>query len=304
MLVNLFRFKELNMCLRKLSIVDDTLKMLGIAKEYRRLYNLAIRLIIGWIVLICLLTVSDNFTSKCNYFTNCIIVPLMGKYLLYVNTFNGIIWGTILRYIGSKFQQINKCVHNMLEDKKGHVKKLQKLILIQQRTEAKERKQLIWIIMHVHLELVQISRIWNKVFSVQMTLQMTSYFALMISTCLDFYTAYIMKKKREHTVIKQFLNILNVYFWAVLCNANLLTLNYSCQSVCDETKKTVTMLHKLSNDNFDKNLREQIVQFILQIKQTEIKFSGMGTFHFGYKFIRQFYMSAATVIVFIIQMRY
>lgn len=33
--------------------------------------------------------------------------------------------------------------------------------------------------------------------------------------------------------------------------------------------------------------KTQIVQFILQIKQRELKFSGMGLFYFGYDLIRK-----------------
>ena len=38
------------MCLRELAIVDDTLEALGVPKEYQRLRNWIIRIIVGWIV--------------------------------------------------------------------------------------------------------------------------------------------------------------------------------------------------------------------------------------------------------------
>ena len=40
------------MCLRELAIVDHTLEALGTPKEYQRLRNWIIRIIIGWIVYI------------------------------------------------------------------------------------------------------------------------------------------------------------------------------------------------------------------------------------------------------------
>ena len=42
--------KELKMCLSELTIVDDTLETLEVPKEYQRLHNWIIRIIIGWIV--------------------------------------------------------------------------------------------------------------------------------------------------------------------------------------------------------------------------------------------------------------
>ncbi|KYQ51341.1 hypothetical protein ALC60_09558 [Trachymyrmex zeteki] len=51
-LISFCRFKELKMCLRELAIVDDTLEALGMPKEYQRLHNWIIRMIIGWILYI------------------------------------------------------------------------------------------------------------------------------------------------------------------------------------------------------------------------------------------------------------
>ncbi|CAL1672158.1 unnamed protein product [Lasius platythorax] len=72
--------------------------------------------------------------------------------------------------------------------------------------------------------------------------------------------------------------------------------------ICDKANETVAILYKLSNDNSDKDLREQILQFILQIKRKEVKFYGMVLFYFGYDFIRKFYVTVAAVLVIIIQM--
>ncbi|KYN13246.1 hypothetical protein ALC57_14583 [Trachymyrmex cornetzi] len=49
-LISICRFKELKTCLRELAIVDHTLEALGTPKEYQRLHNWIIRIIIGWIV--------------------------------------------------------------------------------------------------------------------------------------------------------------------------------------------------------------------------------------------------------------
>jgi len=49
------------MCLSELTIVDDTLEALEVPKEYQRLHNWIIRIIIGWIVLIFYYIAYDNF---------------------------------------------------------------------------------------------------------------------------------------------------------------------------------------------------------------------------------------------------
>ena len=42
--------KELEMCLHEFAVIDDTLEALGAPKEYQRLRNWIIRIIIGLIV--------------------------------------------------------------------------------------------------------------------------------------------------------------------------------------------------------------------------------------------------------------
>ena len=44
--------KELKTCLRELAIVDNSLEALGVPKEYQRLRNWIIRIIVGWIVFV------------------------------------------------------------------------------------------------------------------------------------------------------------------------------------------------------------------------------------------------------------
>ncbi|XP_072754249.1 uncharacterized protein [Anoplolepis gracilipes] len=166
----------------------------------------------------------------------------------------------------------------------------------------------MWIIMHVHLELCFISRKLNEVFSIQMTLQMASYYVFFVEMCCEIYLIYIQKdayadvdEDSDEDIVQDFLDIF-IYIWAVIYTAKLLALNYICQMICDKANETVTILFKLSNDNTDKDLREQILQFILQIKRKKVKFYGMGLFYFGYDFIREFYAAIATVLIIIIQM--
>jgi len=85
------------MCLRKLSIVDDTLEILGTAKEYQWLRNWIIRMIIGWIVMSFFMNACDSFWLNYKYFSithTCF--PFLGNYLLHVNTLSALTWGTML----------------------------------------------------------------------------------------------------------------------------------------------------------------------------------------------------------------
>ncbi|KAL6422639.1 hypothetical protein ACFW04_010699 [Cataglyphis niger] len=133
-----------------------------------------------------------------------------------------------------------------------------------------------------------------------MTMQMASYFAFFVELCCEFYATHIDKNKNT---FEHFLSNFIIYIWAVTYTIKLLALNHICQIISDETNETVAILYKLSNDNSDKDLQVQILQFILQIKRREVKFYGMGLFYFGYDFVRKFYAAIATVLVIVIQMR-
>ncbi|KYN26849.1 hypothetical protein ALC57_03775 [Trachymyrmex cornetzi] len=65
--ISICRFKELKICLLELAIVDHTLETLGTPKEYRRLRNFIIRMIIGLIVYVCYLVTFSAFRYSFRY---------------------------------------------------------------------------------------------------------------------------------------------------------------------------------------------------------------------------------------------
>ncbi|XP_025266023.1 uncharacterized protein LOC109609834 isoform X1 [Camponotus floridanus] len=290
------------MCLSKLSIVDDMLEMLGTPKEYRQLYNWVIGIIIGWTALVFLINASDSLWLNYEYFSlTRICVPFVANHLIHINTLNVLIWVTILRYTKSRFQRINEYIHDILKD--GYIKGHHKLtlqLIDEQRIKIKKRKQYIWILSHIHLQLCLISRELNKIFSISMTLQMGCYFVLFVDVSRHIYRSYI--DRNAAIVIGQVLDNVFTYIWGVVHNVKFLALNLMCQNLCNKANETIAILYKLFPKNPEEDLREQILQFILQIKQRELKFSGMGFFNFGYNFVRKFYVSVVTVLVIIIQM--
>ncbi|KYM98566.1 hypothetical protein ALC62_10533 [Cyphomyrmex costatus] len=153
-LVNLFRFKDFKECLNELSIVDDTLEALDVPKEYQRLHYWIIRIIIGFIVyifadltttfyMLYLYEIDINFTIIFTIFVN--------YYPVYVTILSALIWGTIFRYISSRFHRINDGLHvfcSNLSKINTDYRRQNIFILVRQLvTEAKDYKQHMWIIM-------------------------------------------------------------------------------------------------------------------------------------------------------------
>ncbi|KYN29297.1 Glutaryl-CoA dehydrogenase, mitochondrial [Trachymyrmex cornetzi] len=134
---------------------------------------------------------------------------------------------------------------------------------------------------HVHLQLCPMSHKLNKVLKVQMSIQMVWYFYETFADCLFMYNII---KCRYIWEFKYALIYLCILFDFVLRTILFLTLHYICQTIYNEINETVAILHKFSSYNLDEDLRKQIWQFMLQIKQREVKF-GLGHFYFGYNFI-------------------
>ncbi|KAG7207309.1 hypothetical protein KM043_008976, partial [Ampulex compressa] len=69
-----------------------------------------------------------------------------------------------------------------------------------------------------------------------------------------------------------------------------------------EAQETQRHLCKLANSVYDADVREDVVQFLLQTMYRPPKFTGMGIFVFGYNFLQGFYASMGTVLVVMLQM--
>ncbi|KYM99799.1 hypothetical protein ALC62_09417 [Cyphomyrmex costatus] len=153
--INLFHFKELKMCLHELSIVDDTLEVLGARKEYQRLNNEIIRIIIAWTVhgffhvFVYLSVEYYNFYDYINFIRICIAFVL--NYPALVNVLNALIWEIVIGYMSSRFHQVNDCLNvlhsELFENIIDYRRRNKSILVCQQTTEVKDRKQYIWIIM-------------------------------------------------------------------------------------------------------------------------------------------------------------
>ncbi|KYQ52553.1 hypothetical protein ALC60_08415 [Trachymyrmex zeteki] len=114
-----FHFEELRMCLHELSVVDDTLEALSMPKEYQRLHNWTIRIIIGWIFYIFFILLSITFGWKINhnkpmYFVDIYRIFLV-HYPTFINILSALIWGTILGLVYRVSKNNCKIFHALIK---------------------------------------------------------------------------------------------------------------------------------------------------------------------------------------------
>ncbi|KAG7207311.1 hypothetical protein KM043_008978 [Ampulex compressa] len=100
-------------------------------------------------------------------------------------------------------------------------------------------------------------------------------------------------------VVKFVFTILNN---TILNVVRLCYVHHVSESLNVKAMKTKRHLCQLANCVYDAEVREDVVQFIMQIIHGVPKLTGMGLFVIGYEFLQKFYTSMATVLVVILQM--
>ncbi|KYN39824.1 hypothetical protein ALC56_05764 [Trachymyrmex septentrionalis] len=295
-LVSWIYFKELKMCLRELSLIDDTMEAIGSQKKYQRMRKWIIRITIGYIVYmffkVTLFSLILKFYTDWNDINFYIILfgMLLNYYPDFIQILSALIWGTILGYVSFRFHQVIDRLHvlysGLFKNNANYRRQNRSNLECQRITDAEDRKQYIWILMHVHLQLCLISYKLNKVFKILMLFQLSWYFLKFLSECIRMYEVLVNRNSQELWTFEYTLLQLYTFIDFILQSILFFTLNYVCQTVYCKINETVAILHKLSSYNLDEKLRELILQFILQIKLREVKF-GVGYYCYGYNLFFQ-----------------
>ncbi|XP_018307744.1 uncharacterized protein [Mycetomoellerius zeteki] len=89
--------------------------------------------------------------------------------------------------------------------------------------------------------------------------------------------------------------------WLFIYVFRFLLINYVCERVSTKANATGNFINKLSYLTYDTEIHENILQFLLQIVQSPLKFYGLGLFQFGFKFLYGFFASTSTLLVIYIQ---
>ncbi|XP_025271363.1 uncharacterized protein LOC112639979 [Camponotus floridanus] len=298
----IYHDKKFRNCLKKLDIVDSTLRNVGTITDYHKLYKKTMCHITGWFLLVITLTnvVAYWLRTEYNYdILTSMYAVFVRNYCSYINMINDLIIANIFGYIGLKFDQINQHLLNLTRDNKHEIKRAWETSILQHRVpQALSNEWLIWIMIHLHSELRKISREVNLIFGVQMTFKMGCNFFWLALDLRDIFNAilidnYIKSNKTLYTVVLLFLlchNIFKLYF-----------INYMCEMVNTKANATGNLINKIPYSIYDINVRENILQLLLQITQAPVRFYGIGLFQYGYKFLYGFISSITTVVVLLTQ---
>ncbi|XP_071632178.1 putative gustatory receptor 28b [Temnothorax longispinosus] len=299
------KYEKYRQYTRKLDLVDDTLEELGIPKEYYKMRNLTRKALIMWFLMICITWTFDSLVCIGMFHdTRAIFMPFITSYSIHVNSITDITFILLLRHIGDRLDKINNHIKQLSETEDCGLRcKWKKFLVVKGYNvrNAKNRKHILWIVIHLHLELCRTARDINGFFGVQMTLQIISYFILLNEgSYFEYHTILHLKEIINNNVILK--TFLSSIMWFFIFLTKLISLNHICESVSAKAHKTKSIIHKLTNLICFAEAREEIYQFVLQVSLRPLKFSGLGLFYFGYAFIRKFFVWTLTIVIFMAQM--
>ncbi|XP_011868451.1 PREDICTED: uncharacterized protein LOC105562319 [Vollenhovia emeryi] len=307
MLFNFYYNKKFKNCLDKIDIVNNTLEKLGTPKNYVKLRIQIIWLITGWTISMFVIDLNDYlwYGKKLSKFFSImtICIPPIGNHTFYINTLYDFMYMTLLRYVGSQFEHVNKYIEEIAEQKKQRVRYAWTTstapLIRQHRADIEISKQNIWILMHIHLELCSISCQLNMIFGLQMVMQAIAFHVFTVQIIYESYI--IMMMLYDNFTYEKLMDCFGIYFWIIINTIKMIVLNYICERVCIKANTTEKFLNKLTNLTFDIETQETLMQFLFKILRKPLKISGFGLFYFGFKFLLECASFIAMIIVFVIQ---
>ncbi|KAL6258497.1 hypothetical protein P5V15_010454 [Pogonomyrmex californicus] len=132
-----------------------------------------------------------------------------------------------------------------------------------------------------------------------MTLQMMSYFIILVEMCNFLYYATIYFTTYNSILLYL---LLSCSMWSIVLVMRLILVNRTCESINTKAQNTKIIIYKLTNLICFTEIYEEICYFVLQASLQPLKFTGLGLFNFGYDFIHKFFTWIFTIVLFMIQM--
>ncbi|KAH0947028.1 Gr23 [Eciton burchellii] len=306
-LLNLYHNKKLRNCLRRLSLANDTLEKLGTPESYVTLRVQIRWLISGWIGSVLFLNVIDslwffnNIPSIDSYVVS-ICLPSIISHTLYINMLSDMFHMMLLRYMGSRFEQINQHIDKLTQKKQvERTRTIPSLLLVHRFTTTIETPERIMsILMHVHLELRLITHELTVMFGIHMVMQTIAFNILTVQLIKEIYN--IIMKFNITSTYQTVINIFGSYIWITINVVKMIVFNLLCEEINGKANKTEVFLNRLTNDVWNIETQEYIIQFLFQLLQRPLRISGLGLY-FGYKFLQQCMSYIGTVIIVTLQLR-
>ncbi|XP_071566138.1 uncharacterized protein [Temnothorax nylanderi] len=215
-----------------------------------------------------------------------IYATLILNYCSDINIIDDLIFASILGYLGLKFDQVNEHLYKLTTENIRGIKQVwENPVLHSQQAKlpnVPSSKHITWIVIHLHLELQKLSHEINSIFEIQMTWKMVCYLGFIAEFYRELYTAIFV---RNYVPNKRILIVIIIILWLTWYISRVILINYMCEKVSAKANTTGEVLSKILYFSYDEEIRENILQLLLQVTQAPLRFCGLRSFQFGYKFL-------------------
>ncbi|XP_053973146.1 uncharacterized protein LOC128873544 [Hylaeus volcanicus] len=151
----------------------------------------------------------------------------------------------------------------------------------------------------VHLQLCSIAKMVNKLFDMQLMMIFT---VILIYLTMVLYFAYNEIDMRSFNFAKTFKRVF-VHFVEVVGNIWKISLTcYRCECTGSEANKIKEIIHMFSMQEFDEEMKDEILQFSMQVSLSQIGKSKSTFFRLNNVFLRSCVSFVVTYTIIIMQM--
>ncbi|XP_011858626.1 PREDICTED: uncharacterized protein LOC105556161 [Vollenhovia emeryi] len=280
--------------MKKFDIVDNTLLKLGTTTNYNKLRKKTACIALGWFLIALFLTFGSALAVKEEHdrdIATCMFFLLIRCYCFHINFISDLTTASILEYIGLKFDQVNEHLQNIMRNNEQKIEEAWQSPIMHPYEHRFSKlplrtinsKNIMWIVIHLHLELRKISCGIDSILGTQMTLRMAWYFVWIAINLRDILYAILSYNYVKYRIMFTTAN----FVWFSHNVFKFLLINYMCETVSTKARETTDLLNRLSYFTCDIEIREIISQFSLRTVYTPLRFCGVGLFQFGFKFLHR-----------------
>ncbi|XP_033209796.1 putative gustatory receptor 28b [Belonocnema kinseyi] len=311
-IIGWYHYKELKANIERLEQLDVALERLGLPNNYHKIFINTMIKAAMWLITIVVLVANDIqfLLSKFDWLKSLHIMYMI-HCPLHLNSVVDFTFTSLVNLLGIRFENINLLLKRHLEKNpepktvRQLYPKYSRVSALVMSTEYSDRLnekqleiQLLILSRYLHMELTNISWEVNKIYQKQMMMEMGAYLIILTGLSYYLFTILFFSIRTFHSKIAQ---VINGCIWSIVYAYKLLNITSTCAKVSLESQKTRDILYELKILNEDKEFKEEIEQFSLQLTQRPLVFSTCGLSTLDYPFVQRFIGSVTTYLVILIQ---
>ncbi|CAL7939574.1 unnamed protein product [Xylocopa violacea] len=306
--VNLYNSKAALRLTAQINNVDEALKKLGAKIEYRNLFHRVIVTVSFWTLLSIATVLGTQISLQQQLHGVQLAVNFCYVYIMYTGSIVLFEFYIIVHWLGLKFEQTNELLATfLLEDGQSNAENRNAKITVQPAPNFCDKVQLcgglsknvhvLEQIRLVHLRLCSVSKMLNRMFQRQILIFVFMTLNYML---VAFYNMYLKIKKWDQFSVS--LNGLLLFFIDATYNfIKLVLVSYNCERTTNRANKAIDMIHACPLYDVDPDLKDEIVQFCLQMSYMQPGKSKSASLWLNYCFIHQCAAYVLTNLILMIQ---